>query len=343
MYNPREISVEGKMYKFDAYELTRADLPQWDELVTHSSHGTIFHKTGWLEACDRSLGKKVKIFGCFHDGLLVGGCSLFLEKTYNVVPVAVSTCPMTPYGGFVLSASPGVGVHKQESFSRQIIESLIKEFNKEHFFFISIQNSPAFLDIRPFTSRGWQSRVFYTYYINLENNLKSHADSLVKKNIRKAENNRISIEPFSDISRYYDMLCETYARKNRKPPCSKGLITELYSFIKNQNCGDMVVAKTPDDKIACAEIVVWDNRQAYAWSAVSDSSYLNSGAPTLLIFENFKRMKGRNIPKMNIMMANIPELSKFAMHLNPELVPYYQIQNRMFKDILSYKNLKYTE
>ena len=337
------MSVEGKMYKFDVRELALVDLPHWDELVTQSSHGTIFHKTGWLDACERSLGKKVKIFGCFQDGLLVGGCSLFLEKKYNIVPVAVSTCPMTPYGGFVLSASPGVGVYKQESFSRQIIESLIKEFNKEHFFFISIQNSPAFLDIRPFTSRGWQSRVFYTYYINLENNLESHADSLVKKNIRKAENNRISIEPFSDISRYYDMLCETYARKNLKPPCSKRLIMELYSFIKNQNCGDILVGKTTDDEIACAEIVIWDNQQSYCWSAVSDSRFLNSGATSLLRFNNLNRIQGKGIPKMNMMSGNIPELSQFIAHLNPILVPYYQIQNRMLDDILyNNKNEKYT-
>jgi hypothetical protein len=324
------------MYKLDAGELKRADLPEWDALIDQSSHGTIFHKTGWLEACARSLGKKAKIFGCFQDGLLIGGCSLFVEQKWGVVPVANSTCAMTSYGGFVLSHSPGEGVHKQESFSGQIITSLIKEIKKEHYVFICIKNSPQFLDIRQFTSNGWKSSIFYTYYINLQdNNLESHSDHLVKKNIRKAEKHRIIIEPFSDISRYYALLCETYARKNMLPPCSLRLITEFYSFIENQNYGEMVVANTPDDEIACAEIVIWDTRQAYTWSAASDSGHLNSGAPSLLRFDDLKRMQAKGIPMINMMTGNVPELSKFTAHFNPTLVPYYQIRNRPFDDILS--------
>jgi lipid II:glycine glycyltransferase (peptidoglycan interpeptide bridge formation enzyme) len=205
---------------------------------------------------------------------------------------------------------------------------------KEHFFSVSIRNSPDFLDIRPFTTNGWKSRVLYTYYINLNDKLESHADHLVKKNIRKAERNHIMIEPFSDVSRYYDLLCETYSRKNMNPPCSKNLIVDLYNFIQNQNCGEMVAAKTPDEEIASAEIVVWDTRQAYAWSAVSDSRFNNSGSPSFLRFDDLKRMQARGIPKMNMMTGNIPELSQFTAHLNPTLVPYYEIQNRMIDQIL---------
>jgi hypothetical protein len=325
------------MYTFDVGELTIADFPQWDELVARSSQGTIFHKTGWLEACARSLGKKIKIFGCFQDGTLVGGCSLFPDRKFGILPVAKATCSMTPYGGFVLSSPPGLSVHKHESFSTQIIESLIREMKKEHYFSISILNSPQFLDLRPFTSNGWESRVYYTYYINLENNLETHADSLVKKNIRKAEKSRIIIEPFSDISRYYDLLCGTFARKNLKPPSSKSLITELYSFIKNQNCGEMVVAKTPEGEIACADIVIWDNRQAYVWSAASDARFLNSGSPSLLRFDDLTRMQEKGIPMINMMMGNAQELWQFTSHFNPTLVPHYQIHSRIYHDVRIFK------
>jgi len=325
------------MHKFTVSELSRGDdRVQWDELVAHSSQGTLFHTSGWLDACARSLGVKVKIFGCFQDAQLVGGCSLFLKKKYGIVPVAESTCDMTPYGGFVLSASPGTGVHKQESFSRQIIESIISEIKKEQFFSVDILNSPEFLDIRPFTSNGWRSRVFYTYYINLDSNLESHCDHLARKNIRKAEKNRIIIEPFSDVSRYYTMLCETYARKRLKPPASERLISELYTFIRNQNCGEMLVARTPEDEITCARIIIWDTRQVYGWTAASDSRYLHSGATSLLRFETLKRLKVRGVMKMNLMMGNKPELAEFAAHLNPTLVPYYEVQRWIFDDLLKH-------
>ena len=42
------------MDKFDIAELTGHNLSLWDELIDYSPHGTIFHKTGWLDACARS-------------------------------------------------------------------------------------------------------------------------------------------------------------------------------------------------------------------------------------------------------------------------------------------------
>ena len=324
------------MYKLDVAELSRNDFPQWDALVDNSAHGTIFHKTGFLDTCARSLGKKVTTFGCFQDGLLIGGCSLLIEQKLGLVSITDSNFAMAPYNGFVLSSPPGSGVHKQESFYRQVVESLISGIKKERFYSIKIRNSPDFLDIRPFTQNGWKSSVLYTYYIHLDDQLESHADHLVKKNIRKAEKSGIIIEPFSDISRYYTLLCETYARKNLPSPFSKSLLTELYSFIRDQNRGEMMAAKTPDDEIACAEIVVWDNRQAHAWSAVSDDRFNNSGSPSLLRFDDLKRMQGRGIPKMNMMTGNIPELSQFTAHLNPTLVPYYEVRSAISNYLLPF-------
>jgi hypothetical protein len=321
------------MSKFDVVELSRRDYTQWDDLVDQSSHGTIFHKSGWLDACARVFKKTIKIYGCFQDGKIVGGTSLFLDKKYGFVSVASSTCPMTYYGGFVLSPSLSAGVHKQETFSREIIESLLREIKKENFFSIRIQNSPDFLDIRPFTSDGWKSQVLYAYYINLENDLEFHADHLVKKNIRKAEKMGITIESFSDISRYYNLFSEMNTRKDLKLPAPKELFTEIYSFISNHDCGEMVATITPENEIACAEIVVWDNRQAHIWSAVSDPKFLNTGASNLLRFDSLKRMKARGIPKVNLSMANVLKLSQFVAHMNPTLVPYYLIQKNMFDSL----------
>ncbi|MCX5844421.1 MAG: GNAT family N-acetyltransferase [Deltaproteobacteria bacterium] len=327
------------MYKLDSRELTRDDLSQWDALVDHSIHGTIFHKTDWLNACAQSLGKKVKIFGCFQDGLLVGGCSLFISQKWGIIPFAESICIMTPYGGFVLSSPPTKNVRKQETFSRQIIETLKKDIKKEHFFTTAITNAPEFLDIRPFTMNGWRSNVLYTYYMYLDNNIESHIDPSVKKNIRKAEKNGIIIEPFSNISRYYALYCETLNRKNVKSNATKGLFTELFSLMRNHNCGEMVVAKTSDDEIACAEIYVWDNQKAYSLSAVSDVRFLYSGATSLLRVNMMKRMQDRGIPKIDMTMGLIPQLSKFASRFNPTIVPYYQIQSWISDDIRGMKNL----
>jgi lipid II:glycine glycyltransferase (peptidoglycan interpeptide bridge formation enzyme) len=132
------------------------------------------------------------------------------------------------------------------------------------------------------------------------------------------------------------MLCETYARKNLKPAASKRFITDVYSFIRNQNCGEMVVAKTRDDEIASAEIVIWDNRKAYRWAAASDARFLDSGAPSLLLFSILKRLQQRSIPTINLLGGNTAQLSRFIARFNPTLVQYYQVQSRIFDGILSF-------
>jgi len=330
------------MTKYDVAELAPGDLAQWDALVNNSAHGTIFHKSGWLNACARAFGRKVKIFGCFQNGQLVGGCSLFLVQKWGLVTLAYSSCETAPYGGFILSHPPGTSVHKQESCSRDIIESLLRAIEREHFIYVSIQNSPEFLDIRPFTWNGWESSVSYAYYINLNNYLEANVDSSVKRYIRKAEKNQIFIEPCSEISRYYDLYCDTYTRKNLTPPAPKSLFTELYSFIKDNDCGEMIAAKTPEGEIAVAEIVVWDARQAFSWTAVSDSRFLNSGASSLIMNDYLKRLKDRGIPKINIMMANVPQLSSFASYFNPTLVPCYEIRRRVVNNIMALKNSRFS-
>ena len=95
----------------------------------------------------------------------------------------------------------------------------------------------------------------------------------------------------------------------------------------------MVVAKTPENEIACAEIVVWDNKQAHFWSAVSDPRFLDNGAVNFLRFNSLKRMKERGNLRVNMTTANVFKLSQFVTHMNPTLVPYYEIQTGIFNNL----------
>jgi len=324
------------MIRVESREITGSDLSQWDELVAQSPHGTIFHKTAWLNSCAEFTGKKLRIFGCFRNDMLVGGCSLLIGKKWGIFSYAESNSGFTPYGGFVLSSFPTTSVHKQETSSRQIIKSLIDSIKKEHFISIHVWNSPEFLDIRPFFASGWRSHLHFTYDFDLGVNIESHIDTRLKKTMRRAEKEQFIFEPSSDASKFYSLLCETYARKNLKPAASKRFIMDVCLFLRDQNCGELLVAKTPEGEIACAEIVVWDTKKAYRWAAASDARFLDSGAPSLLMFTLLKRMQERSVKKINLMGANTPELSRFIARFNPSLVPYFQIHCGIFDQMVSF-------
>jgi hypothetical protein len=317
----------------DSREISGGELSQWDELVIRSPQGTIFHTNSWLDACSEYGGKKVRIFGCFKDDTLIGGCSLFVGKKWGVMSYAESNSGFSPYGGFVLSSPPAQGVHKQETFSRQIVESLLECIKKEHYVSIVISNSPEFQDIRPFISGGWKSRVQYTYYFDLGVNIEAHIDTRLKKTMRRAEKERLVFEPSSDIAKFYSLLCQTYARKKLQPAASERFIADISSFVRDQDCGELVVARTPEGEVACAEMVVWDTKRAYRWAAASDERFKDTGASSLLLFTVLKRLQERGIRTINLMGANTFQLSQFLARFNPALVPYYPVSSSIFDDI----------
>ena len=45
----------------------KEDLKKWDELIENSKHGTIFHKSYWLNTNDNLLNKQLRIYGCFEE------------------------------------------------------------------------------------------------------------------------------------------------------------------------------------------------------------------------------------------------------------------------------------
>jgi hypothetical protein len=315
------------MNKFECREIQKKDFPEWDKLIESSSHGTIYHTSGWLQICAKYTGKRLKIYGCYKGNHLVGGCSFFIERLWGIVPVAVSTSDLTKFGGFVILPFPGSELNKKESFSRQVIQSLLDYIKEDHFFFICAENSPEFTDIRPFKWNGWKSEVNYAYVCDLTLNIESQINKRTLNSIKKSEQIPLIVEPSTDISSFYSLLFDTLTRKKAKLP-SKHLLTELFSFIRDQKRGELLICRTTENEIVAGEIAIWDTKTAYGWMGASDKQFLNSGASSFLRFQMLKKLQERGIPKYNMGGGNIPELSNYMSKFNPTIVPYYQIQYR---------------
>jgi hypothetical protein len=307
-------------------DLKREEYKLWDNLVEHSPHGTIFHESNWLSTCEELLNKKLKIYGCFENNKLVGGCSLYIHKKL-FFKMASSIIEMTPYGGVILSQSPSSKVREQEQRYNNIIESLIKSVSAERFDNIRLVNSPDVVDVRPFVWRDWNSKIFYTYYLNLDNNSISKD---ARWTMNRALKNNIIVEKAEDISVFYELFKETFLRQGLKPPASYRFFNEIYNMLQRQNRGEMWIARTKSGEAAASEIIVYDNKRAYRWSAASHTDLRKTGAPTLLLCEIFQDLKKRGFKEINLMAANTPQLTKFITSFNPKLVPYYSLEKKTF-------------
>ena len=312
-------------------ELKKDEYGIWDNLVESSPHGTIFHKSFWLNMCSEMLNKKLKIYGCFKNDQLIGGCSLYTYKSKRLFKMASSTIEMTPYGGFILAQSPSTKVREQEQTHSNIIKSLCNALNNEHFDYTQITNSPDFVDIRYFVWNGWDGKINYTYYLNLDTAIEKSISKNVRWSIRKAIKNNIAIRRSNEPSIFYKLFSMTFERQNLKPPVTEKFFENMIDMLESKNAGEMWTAETHSREAVSAEIVVWDNKRAYRWSAASHGDFKDTGATSLLLYEIFQDLKNRGFKEINLMAANTPHLAKFISSFNPILIPYYAVEKTSIK------------
>jgi lipid II:glycine glycyltransferase (peptidoglycan interpeptide bridge formation enzyme) len=326
---------EPEMLGYEIRELDSSEYKMWDELVEDSPHATVFHFSYWLKIYRDILNQDFRIYGCFTNEELVGGCPLYIKN--NVLKLASSRAVLTPYGGVIIKKNPSDGVRKQLKENSEIINSLREALEAEKYYRVIMNLSPDFKDIRPFTWSGWDSYVLYTYYINLEKyNIKGVSKNL-RKNIQHALREGVSVKRLADPDIHYDLLTMVFERQNLKPPLvTREFFDKVLKLIKSKNIGDMWVAETSTGEYVSSQIRLWDNKRVYAWTSASNPSYRKLSSNSLIYSEVLNDLKGEGFKEINMMAGNTPRFTEFITGFNPELVPYYSINYGVKNSVLKY-------
>jgi len=304
--------------------LTHKEYSLWDEIVNKCPHGTIFQTSLWLSACEKLLGTKLNIYAIYSNYELKGGCPIFEKSLYKFISIAQSTGPMTPYGGYIFDLSESRQIRNLESSQRDMIYNINIEMERK-FKYISIVNSPGFIDIRPFISCGWNEQVQYTYALGLNNEIERTISKKARNSAKKAAKLGFRCNPCSDPDIYYELFCKTFLRQNINPHVTEGFIKGMLDMILKNRIGEFWIAESASGEIAAAEIIIWDTKQAHRWSAASDPRFKETGAASLLLLEMMKYLNERGHRAINLMGGNRPNLSKFVTSFNPCLIPYYSL------------------
>src|SRR5208283_5388687 len=121
----------------------------WDAFVRLSPQGTLFHTTKWLLA----TGQPYHIFGCFHQGGLIGGMVL----VSNGMGKVSGSYHHGPYLGVVLP--PGSGKYLTNLTYHRNISKSLAEYVKKQFQQFSCVMGPDMIDLQPFIWAGYSVRV----------------------------------------------------------------------------------------------------------------------------------------------------------------------------------------
>lgn len=318
------LKLGGEIKNMEIVEII-GDFEKWDELVNESRYGTIFQSSDWLNTISDILNKNLKIYGCFENGRLVGGCSIYINNL-KFLKKGSSTATMTPYGGILLREFSSNKVRENEQIYNMIIKLLLEAIDIEQLDSVDIISPPGFIDLRPFFRNGWNSKILYTYHLKLDMNIEKEIPKRVRWTIKKAIKNNIVVKKLTDPSIFYELFSMTFERQGLKPPVTRNFLEKIIDLLVKKKIGEMWIAETTSSEVISAEIIVYDNKRAYRWAAASHTDFKNFGGTSLLLYNIFQNLIEREFKEINLMAANSPHLTKFISGFNPILVPYYEIE-----------------
>lgn len=321
-------------------ELAPEELPLWDELVNLSNEGTVFHLSHWVNTVGALTGMKPSFFGYFQGEKLEGGCSLYTHSFYHLLRYATSTTSMTPFSGFCIRPSESKKGKKQLLHHHTILQALNCHLENTYDF-INIVSAPEFVDIRPNIWNKWKSEVFFTYYLDLQDNFDALGSRYLRNSLKKAQKFEILVRKESNVHQYYDLVRKTFEKQHLDPVVTESFFNNIVTMVRSNDLGDMWVAETPTGQVASSIIILWDTKRVHAWSAASDPELKGTGAHTLLLQEIFREMRERGYSEINLMTGNMPHLTTFYSSFHPRLVPYYGVvrMNRKLKILRSMKDI----
>jgi len=327
VFQDLRMNLTTKILNNDEFEI-------WDDLVRESPHGTVFHSTPWITTCSRLLNKEYRILGCFNteNNELLGGCSFYIDKKgpFRIIKTRVG---MSPYGGFILKKPSSTKLRNIEKFNKEIITSITDILNGKSLY-VKLSNSPEFIDTRILKRLGYSIEVLYTYRLVLSENIWQSISKNARWVTRNAIKNGIIPEKIDNPGKkeaemFFNLFVMTSKRAGFRNRFNRDFFSGMFNILYKNKMGELWFAKTESGEVASGEVILYDNKRVYGWSAASDNILRKTAAASLLIYKIAQNLS-RRFNEFDLTTANTPQLAKFMANFNPTLVPYYVAKNILF-------------
>jgi hypothetical protein len=313
------------MDEIEVRELSPSEYKEWDLLVEKALPGTLFHTSQWLEMCRDVLSRDLKIYGCFRNNELVGGCPIFIKNLKGILKIANSTCNMTDYSGPLVKESGSPKASKRVQEIHEVLNPLREFLCRQDYDSIHLVFSPGLEDIRPFTWNGWDSKVHYTHHLKLTENINNNTSRKIRRELKSAEEAGLKTRVWNDLETYYGLLLKVYEKQNLEPPVPREFFERVFNLIREKDIGYAFVSETPEGEAVAAHLNLYGKKCTVTWSSALNPSFSRTGANALLYYNEFLDLKSRNFEYMNVMAGNVPRFADFIIGFSPELIPYYSV------------------
>lgn len=313
---------------YEVREIAGYERDTWDEFVSTSQAGTLYHTSLWQTIINNSYGDgEYKLIAAFDNNRIVGGFCALVRRRLGVETAVTPLC--TPYTGYI--TNPG----DSTSGTCEVTPLSALSTYLDRYRYQNIQCAPGVTDHPALKNLGYAITPRRTLEINLrlpEGELWSTFNSNVRRNIRKAQKGGFEITDQWDAERGYKLFCDTFIRHGQRCPVASPFFDAICRGSELEEYRRRYCA-WKDGVLLAFIIALRYNDVVYYELAAADVDALKTGVSSLLIWELLRDHLNGEFDHFDFVGGNNPSISRFKENFAPTAKPHLQIEKCLSRRI----------
>lgn len=309
------------------HEVTSAE---WDEAVSRSPQGTVFHLSAALDVLAEHAGATLHRLAAFKGQELRGIVPLF-ELDRGPLTTVFSPPPKlgVPYLGPAMVNCEKLKRRKHERTNRALVEGTLDWLRNECApSYIHLETTPAYTDLRPFTWNDFSVRPRYTYELDLT----AGADGVLasfhrdlRSNITRHEASDYDVFEGGDeaIEFVVEQVRERFAAQGESYALEPSYVTDLYRALGPDRFRPYV-GSCDGEWLGGVIVPSFDGQIRYWQGGGKPSTDLPIN--DLIHWQVIRDAIDRGMVAYDLTGANRPRIARYKAKFNPALVPYYEVE-----------------
>ncbi len=307
------------------------DKTVWDALVSRSPQGSVFCRSGFLDA----LGAPHDTWLLQADGRILAGAVLLKDEQGNV---GAAPHPLSMYHGVLLEAGLATAQpHRRYKEGLEITAILLQELEK-HYSRLSFCLHPCFDDLRAFSWFHYHQReqgmfnigLNYTGIIDLgildfETYLAT-IRSCKRREYRLALKNGLTAEISDDLVVLEKLYRMTFERQGTTKSSEElRLVRAIAQASLAQGFGKILLVRLPGGEVASATLFLHDEHAGYYLIGANHPDYRNTYSGVFAFVESCRRCHEQGLKQIDVIGINSPNRGDFKTSFNAVPKPYFVV------------------
>ena len=324
--------------KYNLYDLQPQEESAWERFIEENSL-PLFYSLKWARVIRETTGRSHKVFIIETNGQIYGGFLYWPHRKFGLH--AVTTPPFTPYHGTILLAE------KEAKNSTRIARhlqcnSLLAERLKKQFDFVRFTLHPQLSDIRSYLWAGFEEEALYTYRFRLGRDMDRQYNSTLKRQIRQAEKENLSLHSDDDPKELVRFVIDSYRAHGISPTLSEQSLQTFAAALLKEGIGRLFYAHNKSGERIGAVLLTYDADTVYYSLSGIDRAFKHLN-PMAFLLDRVFRDKLFSDKEFDFIGANTPVLEQFKRAFGGRLAPYFHLsfyKNTMIKNMVRLNDLK---